>query len=261
MPDGPMRILLTNDDGVHAEGLENLALVAREFGRIEIVAPDREQSGASHALTMNRPVRLRRLDPSRFAVDGTPTDCVLLAVRGLKGAFEQRPDLVLSGINHGSNLGDDVTYSGTVAAAMEASLFGIPAVAFSLQAGSHPHWETARSVARTVLGRLLSAPDQLRGLLLNVNIPNCDPAAIRGYRVARLGRRVYPGEIRERLDPHGRPYYWIGDTDPVWSEDPDTDYAAVRSGHVALTPLHLDLTDYAGFEAMRALRLDRNEEG
>ena len=254
-----MRILLTNDDGVEAEGLLTLHAAVRDLGDVQIVAPDREQSGASHALTMSRPLRLRQHDTSRFSVDGTPTDCVLLAVRGVSGRLESRPELVLSGINHGSNLGDDVTYSGTVAAAMEARIFGIAALAFSLESPSETgqpfHWETARAVARTLVGYVqsLGAHD---ALLINVNVPNLPLADVRGFRVARLGKRTYPGAIVERLDPHGRPYFWVGDAHPRWEPEEDTDYAAVKAGYVALTPLHLDLTDYTGFAALEAWKIE-----
>lgn len=240
-----MRILLTNDDGFGAEGLEALERAARDFGEIEVVAPDREQSGASHALTMNRPVRLRRIAQDRYSVDGTPTDCVLLAVRGFDGRLDRRPDLVLSGVNHGSNLGDDVTYSGTVAAAMEANLFGIPAIAFSLAApsskGDPIHWDTAVRVVRATLRSALARKDRI---LLNVNIPNLPFAELRGSVAARLGKRVYPRPLAVRHDPHGRPYYWLGDTHPEWEAGEDTDYAALSRGAVTLTPLHLDLTDH-----------------
>lgn len=246
-----MRILLTNDDGYHAEGLRALRAAAREFGDTYVVAPEREQSGASHALTLSRPLRLRVHADQVFSVDGTPTDCVLLAVRGIAGQFPGAPDLILSGVNHGANLGDDVTYSGTVAAAMEGSLFQIPSIAFSLDQRGGPGFAEATITIRNLLEQLLRVTPR-PGLLLNVNLPDRAHEQVRGVRVARLGRRFYPESVEERHDPAGRAYYWIGGGSAVWTEEADTDFAAVQAGYVSLTPLHMDLTDYRRMDEVAA---------
>lgn len=237
-----MRILLTNDDGIHAEGLAALRVALRDLGDTMVVAPDREQSGVSHALTMNRPLRIRDLGDGVFTVDGTPTDCVLLAVRGLPSKRHGRPDLVVSGINHGSNLGDDVTYSGTVAAAMEGSLFGIPSLALSLDLQGVAGFAAAAALARRLIARILERPLP-KGLLLNVNFPDRPAEEIAGVRITRLSSRIYPSDIEERKDPLGRPYYWIADRSAVWTGGEESDYGAVQAGFVSITPLDLDLTD------------------
>src|SRR5215475_11410086 len=196
----PAVILVTNDDGVHAAGLAALAAALEDLGDVYVVAPDREQSAVGHALTLHRPLRVTQMGERRFAVNGTPSDCVNLAVLGL---LPERPVLVASGINHGSNLGDDVTYSGTVSAAMEGALLGVPSVAFSLVSGD---FAEAGRVAQLVVARIL-----VEGLppktLLNVNVP---AGTVRGLRTTRLGHRVYSDKIVEQRDPRGRPYYWIG---------------------------------------------------
>ena len=189
-----MRILLSNDDGVMATGLNALRTALADLGEVTVVAPDREQSGASRSLTLERPLRIRRTGERVYSVDGTPTDCVLLAVRGVPGVVRVQPDLIVSGINHGPNLGDDVTYSGTVAAAAEGSLMGIPALAVSLVSWDPKSFETAARVTRDLVRRLLCAPLPAR-TLLNVNIPDRPFEELRGIRVTRLGRRVYPDVI------------------------------------------------------------------
>jgi 5'-nucleotidase len=237
-----MLILCTNDDGYRAVGLRTLAGVARELGDVEIVAPDREQSASSHSLTMHFPLRAHRIEEAVQAVDGTPTDCVALAVGELLGA---RPDFVLSGINHGPNMGEDVLYSGTVAGAMEATILGIPAVAFSY-VGRDP---AAIEAYAPLLSRLIP---QLIGrggfpgetTLLNVNLPAIDPAEVRGVKVTRLGRRVYTDSITRANDPSGREFFWIGGGGVKWESDEGTDFQAVEDGYVSVTPLHLDLTNH-----------------
>jgi 5'-nucleotidase len=231
------RILLTNDDSIHAEGLRAAAEAFAEFAELVVVAPDREQSACGHSLTLNRPVRLEEVRPGQFSVDGTPTDCVNLAVHWL--LREQPVDLVVSGINYGLNLGDDVTYSGTVSAALEAHLLGLPAIAFSQEIRADTSFARAAGVAAALVRGLLEhgVPDRA---LLNVNLPAADPL---GLRLTRLARRVYEQVVVERGDPRGRRYFWIGG-EPRWEEGPDCDHAAVTAGLVSITPLRLDLTDY-----------------
>ena len=236
-------ILVTNDDGVYSEGLKLLAAALAEVGEVVVVAPDREQSAAGHSLTLHRPLRLRKLEEGFYAVDGTPTDCVNLAVLHL--LKDRPPDFIASGINFGSNLGDDVTYSGTVSATFEGTLLGIPSVAFSQAVGEHFSFEPAARFARRLFAHLI-ASEVPRDLLLNVNFPL---GAISGARFTRLGHRQYQQAVVEKRDPRGRTYFWIAGT-PVWEEVEGTDYHAVSRGMVSITPLHLDLTDYRGMESL-----------
>jgi len=233
------RILVTNDDGVYSEGLKLLAVALREVGDVVVVAPDRERSAAGHSLTLHRPLRMQKLADEMYSVDGTPTDCVNLAVLWL--LKERPPDLVVSGINFGLNLGDDVTYSGTVSATFEGSLLGIPALAFSQEIEEGFSFEPAARFARELSVAVIEggAP---RDLLLNVNVP---ANGFDGWRLTRLGRRIYQQSIVEKEDPRGRKYFWIAGT-PDWQPDEGTDHQAVSSGKVSITPLHLDLTDYRG---------------
>lgn len=246
------RILVTNDDGVYSEGIKLLAEALEPLGEVWVVAPDREQSATGHSLTLHRPLRLRKLDARRFGVDGTPTDCVNLGVLFLMQ--DTPPDIVVSGINFGLNLGDDVTYSGTVSATFESSLLGIPSVAFSQEVGEGFSFEPGARFARQLVETVL-ADGHDGELLLNVNFPNADP--FRGVRFTRLGHRVYQQAVVEKVDPRGRNYYWIAGT-PVWEQAEGTDHAAIAAGEVAVTPLHLDLTDYRGLESRATLgrRLD-----
>lgn len=240
------RILVTNDDGIYSEGIKLLAQSLGEVGEVVVVAPDREQSTTGHSLTLHRPLRMRKMEENWYAVDGTPTDCVNLAVLGL--LKENPPDLVASGINFGTNLGDDVTYSGTVSATFEGTLLGIPSVAFSQEVGEHFSFVNAARFARELVGLLLSESIP-RDLLLNVNVP---AGEIRGVQFARLGRRIYRQSVIEKVDPRGRKYYWIAGT-PEWSVDEGTDYAALHAGKIAITPLHLDLTDYRSLDIYTSL--------
>jgi 5'-nucleotidase len=228
-------LLVTNDDGINAAGLAALARAVEDLGDVHVLAPEREQSACGHALTLHRPLRVDQVGERRFSVNGTPSDCVNL---GVLGFLPERPVLVLSGINHGSNLGDDVTYSGTVSAAMEGTLLGIPSIAVSLASGGD--LEAAGRVARLAAMRVLVSglPDKT---LLNVNVPAVPP---RGIRLTRLGHRVYEGKIVEQADPRGRPHYWIGAGPPQWGLLEGTDMGAVHDGFVAITPLHLDLTHH-----------------
>lgn len=253
-----MRILLSNDDGVMATGLNALRTALADLGEVTVVAPDREQSGASRSLTLERPLRIRRTGERVYSVDGTPTDCVLLAVRGVPGVVRVQPDLLVSGINHGPNLGDDVTYSGTVAAAAEGSLMGIPALAVSLVSWDPQSFGTAARVTRDLVRRLLCAPLPAR-TLLNVNIPDRPFEELRGIRVTRLGRRVYPDVIVAQKDPRGKACFWIGGEAPTWEPGPGTDFEAISEGFVSVTPLQLDLTDHARLEEVRGWGLALDE--
>jgi 5'-nucleotidase len=241
------RILLTNDDGIYSEGLRKLADALRSVGEVIIVAPDREQSAASHALTLNRPLRLLKLEENEWIVDGTPTDCVNLAV--LKLMKDDRPDIVVSGINFGPNLGDDVTYSGTISAAFEGALLNIPSIAFSALVGEHfsfvPCAEFAAQLTRHVLGGTRDPQ-----IILNVNFP---VAEFQGVKVTRLGKRIYSEGVIERLDPRGRKYYWIGGDPPTWHPGEGTDFEAVQNGCVSITPLHLDLTHHDSIPRLKPL--------
>ncbi len=236
-------VLVTNDDGINAPGLAALAEALAPLGDVYVVAPEREQSTVGHALTLHRPLRVDRLAERRFAVNGTPSDCVNLAVLGLLPA---EPKLVVSGINHGSNLGDDVTYSGTVSAAMEGTLLGIPSIAVSLVGPEQGGFEEAGRVARLIAMRTL-----VEGLpaktLLNVNVPGGRP---KGIRFTRLGHRVYKEKMVEEKDPRGKTYYWIGAGPPLWDDREATDIIAVQDGYAAVTPLHLDLTHYGALRRL-----------
>lgn len=241
-----MRVLLSNDDGVHSAGLAALA-AAFQGDEVWVVAPDREQSASSHAISLHRPLRLVEVAPRRFAVDGTPTDAVYMGLNHvLKGA---RPDVVVSGVNHGPNLANDVLYSGTVAAAMEAALLGVHAIAVSL-AGAPPHEFSEAARFAVALARRVVANPPPAPLLLNVNVP---PGPVRGYRFVRLGRRTYGNEVVEKTDPRGRRYYWIGGEGGATNEDiPGSDCnVAMKDRLVSVTPLHLDSTHAAVLGELR----------
>ncbi|WP_366555833.1 5'/3'-nucleotidase SurE [Aquibaculum sediminis] len=236
------RILVTNDDGIHAPGLRALEAVARSLSDdVWVVAPEVEQSAASHSLTLRRPLRIRRFAERRLAVDGTPTDCVVVAVNHL--LKDRRPGLVLSGVNHGGNLAEDVGYSGTVAAAMEATLLGIRSIAFSqLRSSDAPtSFAVAEQHAPDIVRRLYEMPE-MRDRLFNVNFPPVSPDAVTGVRVARQGRRDDMVGMVEGRDPGGHPYVWIGHWGGDATEEKDTDLAAIQDGAISVTPLHLDLT-------------------
>jgi 5'-nucleotidase len=240
------RLLITNDDGIFSQGIRLLASALSELGQVYVVAPDREQSATGHALTLSRPLRMQKVEESWYAVDGTPTDCVNLAVLSL--LKDHPPDLVVSGINFGLNLGDDVTYSGTVSATFEGTLLGIPSVAFSQEVAEGFSFEAAARFARD-LCQVLLEEDRPRDLLLNVNIP---AGPIQGVSFTRLGRRIYKQSVIEKLDPRGRKYYWIAGT-PQWQRAEGTDYEAISQGRISVTPLHLDLTYYPGLESFGPL--------
>jgi 5'-nucleotidase len=243
-----MKILVTNDDGIHAPGIQALAKALRKIAHVSVVAPDRERSAVGHALTLHHPLRATNLGPDLFAVDGTPTDCVNLGVHNL---LSFTPDLVVSGINSGANLGDDITYSGTVSAAMEATLMGIPAFAVSLASnGAGTNFDAAAEFAAH-----LAAEVAARGLpsetFLNVNIPDLPHEMLLPARITTQGKRRYDGLIVDKVDPRGRKYYWIGSGEQSFLDLEGTDYHAVSRGHISITPLHPDLTNYASIQVLR----------
>jgi 5'-nucleotidase len=247
-----MNILVTNDDGYLARGVNVLAEAARELGSVQVVAPDREQSATSHSLTLHHPLRARRASDSIQVVDGTPTDCILLGIGEL---LEQRPDFVLSGVNHGANLGDDVLYSGTVAAAMEATILGIPSVAISFLGSDFEHLDRWSDTLVGLLRQLLLRDDFPTETLLNVNLPDIEPDRVAGVRVTSLGRRAYVGSLTRARDPNGREYFWIGGGESKWWGSADSDFRAVHEGFVSVTPLHLDLTNYKLMDDLGRWRL------
>ena len=247
-----LRLLCTNDDGIHARGLQVLCEAAAGLGRVDVVAPDRQQSASSHSLTLHRPLRSTEVEPGRHTIDGTPTDCVLVAVNLL---LEERPDFVLSGINHGPNMGEDVLYSGTVAAAMEGTILGIPAVALSYTGGDPERLPGYRDHVRRLLESLLLREDLPDETFFNVNIPDIPPDDVKGISVTTLGRRVYADTLTRRLDPRGREYYWIGSGESRWTGREDSDFRAVRAGYISVTPLHLDLTDFELLTEVRSWSL------
>ncbi|MEK7668446.1 MAG: 5'/3'-nucleotidase SurE [Gemmatimonadota bacterium] len=244
-----MKILCTNDDGIAAEGLAHLVDVCALIGDVTCVAPDREQSATSHSLTLARPLRPVRRGPQSFEVDGTPTDSVLLALGAL---VRERPDFVVSGINHGPNMGEDVLYSGTVAAAMEGLAFGIPGVAVSLASRDIGLVKTYRDVLERLLRQLLNAERFPQDTLLNVNLPPIPATDIKGVRVTTLGKRVYSESLSRMQDPWGREIFWIGGGQLSWSGREDSDFQAVEDGFISVTPLHVDLTNYELLETVRA---------
>ena len=240
------RILVTNDDGIFSEGLASLAKALEAVGEVTVVAPASEQSASAHSLTLTRPLRLRKLNDNQYSVDGTPTDCVVIALT--KIMHENLPDVVVSGINYGANLGDDVTYSGTVAGALEASIFKLPGIAVSLVTRSDFDFQYAAEFAAKLTARVLQE-GLPPGVLLNVNVP---PGEIRGARWAHQGIKTVRSLIHEGVDPRGRPYYWIGEQQTTWQEATDSDYAATAEGLVAITPLRADMTDYEALAKLRS---------
>jgi 5'-nucleotidase len=243
-----MHILLSNDDGYLAEGLVALADALREHADISVVAPDRNRSAASNSLTLEMPLRAYNTDNGFIKVDGTPTDCVHLAITGL---LSSEPDMVFAGINHGSNLGDDVLYSGTVAAATEGRFLGLPAIAISLAGNNPSHFETAAHVAVTLLQQLISSPLP-QDTILNVNVPDVEIKDLKGYQATRLGQRHKSEPVIKSEDPRGRIIYWVGPPGAEQDAGPGTDFYAVNTGFVSVTPLQLDLTWYDRINDLKA---------
>jgi len=244
-----MKILCTNDDGYLAPGITVLARAAASLGSVTMVAPDREQSATSNSLTLHHPLRARRARDGAWIVDGTPTDCVILAVNEL---LPERPDVCLSGVNHGGNMGEDVLYSGTVAAAMEATVIGIPAVAISYCGMFPEELEGFEELVGRVLAAILNGGSFPADTLFNVNLPAIAPDEVKGIRVTSLGRRRYAASITRADDPSGREYFWIGGGVATWRGPEQSDFQAVEDGYVSVTPLHLDLTNYRLLEDIRA---------
>jgi 5'-nucleotidase len=247
-----LRLLISNDDGILARGIGLLAEVGRSVGEVTVVAPDREQSGASHSLTMQRPLRPVRRHDGCYQVDGTPTDCVLLALGAL---LETKPDFVFSGINHGPNMGEDVLYSGTVAAAMEGLAVGIPGVAMSFAGSDVELLDSHRPWIERLMRGIVDVQDFPPDTLLNINLPPIPGDDIQGIRVTTLGNRVFAGSLLRAADPWGREVYWIGGGQISWSGREDSDFRAIRDGHISVTPLHVDLTNYALLEAVGTWKL------
>jgi 5'-nucleotidase len=248
------RILVTNDDGINAPGIEVLEAIARELSDdVWIVAPETEQSGASHSLTLHLPVRLRQIDERRFATSGTPTDCVLLALREAINVDEKPVDLILSGVNRGSNAADDITYSGTVAAAMEGTVLGVPSIALSqlIEDGSTIHWETARAHAPALIEKIVEQ-GWPQGSLININFPNVPKEAINGTRFCPQGKRRVSVGLAGRKDLRDRPYYWIGGERDNTAEKAGTDVDLLHKGYVTITSLSMDMTDYQTLENLRS---------
>lgn len=245
-----MKILLSNDDGVHAEGLTTLAAALAPFGEITVVAPDRNRSAASNSLTLEVPLRVTQQSNGFYAVTGTPTDSVHIAITGW---LDEHPDMIISGINAGANLGDDVLYSGTVAAAMEGRFLGYPAMAISLvsEQGNryekYNHYETAATIAGVILKKLLRDPLPAN-TILNINVPDKPFAAIKGIKITRLGHRHMAEPTIQQLDPRGKTIYWVGPAGEQQDAGPGTDFHAINNGYVSITPLKIDLTDYAAMD-------------
>ena len=241
-----MKFLASNDDGILAHGLECLVAALEPLGEVTVVAPDREQSATSHSLTLHHPLRPVKRGERRWQVDGTPTDCVMLALEAL---MPEKPDWVLSGINHGQNMGEDVLYSGTVAAAMEGLSLGVPAIAVSF-AGGDLRADVTRlreqvPTLTRVLSHIVTLPSFPANTLLNINLPPVSGDQVKGIRLTRLGRRVYSQSVTPLKDPWGRQIYWIGGGDISWTGEVDSDFRAIDEGYVSITPLHLDLTHHS----------------
>lgn len=235
-----MKILISNDDGVHAPGLMHLANALEKLADVTVVAPDRNRSGVSNSLTLEQPLRVVTATNGFYSVNGTPTDCVHLAVTGL---LKEMPDMVVSGINEGSNLSDDVLYSGTVAAATEGRFLGLPSVAISLAGPRCVHYDTAAQIAKILVEHLRETPLTF-DTILNVNVPDLPFSELHGIQVTRLGTRHIAEPTVKAVDPRGRKIYWVGQPGPEQDAGPGTDFYAVNSGYVSVTPLHLDLTHY-----------------
>jgi 5'-nucleotidase len=241
------RILVTNDDGIHSVGLTKLEEALLEVGDVYVVAPASEMSGASHSLTLARPLRIRQVDSRHWTVDGTPTDCVTLALNKIL-PLDELPDICVSGINHGGNLGDDATYSGTVAGALEATILGVPGLALSLVARENFDFAEAAQFAVTAARKVLS--DGLpEGTLLNINIPRGE---IKGVRVTRQGIKNARPVISEHIDPRGKPYFWIGEEYFGTNSGDGTDYQAIEMGYISVTPLKSDMTDHRALTAIES---------
>ncbi|MBI5971479.1 MAG: 5'/3'-nucleotidase SurE [Deltaproteobacteria bacterium] len=242
-------ILISNDDGIRSEGIKKIASALRRVGVVYVVAPDRERSAAGHSLTLHRPLRVEEIAARMYAVDGTPTDCISIAVNKL---LPVRPDLIVSGVNKGGNLGEDITYSGTVSAAMEGTLMNIPSIAVSLVAPGDFDFAAAAAFSAKI-ARIILKKGLPKDTFLNVNIPGVK--VIKGVRITKQGKRHFSDTVVEKLDPRGKKYYWIGGDMLRWEGGTDTDFYAISKGQISITPLHLDLTNYSSMQEMRRWRL------
>ena len=249
------RILVTNDDGIHSDGLIKLEEALKQIGDVYVVAPAAEMSGASHSLTLARPLRIRQLDNRHWAIDGTPTDCVTLALNKIL-PDQERPDICVSGINHGGNLGDDATYSGTVAGALEATILGVPGIAISLVARDNFNFADSAAFA-VVAARKVLEEGLPEGTLLNINLP---PGAIKGVKVTRQGIKNARPVITEHIDPRGKPYFWIGEEYFSTNSAEGTDYYAIELGYVSVTPIRSDMTDHQAITAIETWNYLKDSE-
>jgi 5'-nucleotidase len=248
-----VNILVTNDDGILAPGLALLADACRDVAHVTVVAPDREQSGTSHSLTLHRPLRPQRRADGAWQVDGTPTDCVMLALQALMSG---RPDFVFSGVNHGPNMGEDVLYSGTVSAAMEAVMLGVPGVAISFAGHSPETMETYREAIARLVRHVTTLANFPVNTLLNVNLPPVPAAEARGLKVTSLGSRYFSESLMRMKDPWGREIFWIGGGSITWTGGITSDHAAIHEGYISVTPLQMDLTNYGLLETVRGWSLE-----
>jgi 5'-nucleotidase len=240
-------ILVTNDDGIQADGIKALAESIRDLGSVVLVAPELEQSASSHSITLDKPLRIKQYAPDRFGVTGTPTDCVLLAVHRI---LSKNPDILISGINHGPNMGEDVIYSGTVAAAIEGYILRIPSIAISVASWDPVSFGDAAEAVHELLAQMLKLEGKQPNLW-NVNIPAIPRNEIKGIAITKLGSRIYNDVIIEKKDPRGKEYFWIGGGEPGWSAGSDTDFAAVSAGYISVTPLRPEMTDYGSINGLR----------
>ena len=243
-----MRILITNDDGFYAEGMKSLKNALIEDNDVYRVAPDREMSATSHSLTLDFPLRINKKGEKDFTVDGTPTDCVLVAVHGIMK--DNPPDLIVSGINHGANMGEDITYSGTVAAAFEGTILGIRSISISVVGRENLIFDSAKVFIRE-FAKSVKDFGLHPGTVINVNVPNLPSHEIAGIAITKLGKRIYRDDIIQNVDPRGRLYYWIGGDTPIWENIEGTDFEAIEHGKISVTPLHLDLTSYEEVKSMK----------
>lgn len=244
----PPTILISNDDGINSEGLHKLHETLKELGEVFVVAPDRDQSAVSHSLSLYRPLRIEQISDNVYTVDGTPTDCINIAVNGI--LKDRKIDIVVSGINKGENLGDDITYSGTVSAAMEGALLGVPSMAVSLATKVDFNFDAAAHYSKLIAEYVLRSKLP-PSTILNVNVPHMPQGNIRGILVTRQGKRVYGEPIVEKVDPRGKKYYWIGGYELGSIDIENSDIAAVKGGYVSVTPISLDLTDYGFLDKLR----------
>ncbi|MBF0344148.1 MAG: 5'/3'-nucleotidase SurE [Nitrospirae bacterium] len=240
-------ILVTNDDGVSSDGLIALYRAMKEIADTVVVAPDRERSATSHSLTMHRPLKVSEVEEGIYCLNGTPTDCVAIAIQKV---LDRPAALLVSGINMGGNLGDDITYSGTVSAAIEGTIMGVTSFAISMVGNVGYKFDIAAAFAKK-LAMIILEKGLPKDTLLNVNVPNLQESSIKGVKFTKQGKRLYSDSIHETFDPWGRKHYWIGGGTPSWEDDVNTDYLAVESGYISISPIHLDLTNYEALDCLR----------